>query len=349
MRAVWLAAIVALGALGAAPAHAQIRTIVIDAGHGGSDPGAGGNNLQEKAVALDVALRFRALLEAAHADPAGGGQWKVLLTRADDATVSLAARSAYANAQGADRFLSIHCNSFSNATANGIETFSRTDTGTAAMLRNLVQAEAVAAWGLVNRGNKTANFAVLRETNAPAILHELGFITNATDAGKLGSPAARQDAAIAHLVALQRHYGITPHVPGEPPAALLGRIEGVVVSAAGPVAGATVQLGERAVETDAAGGFAFPEIEPGEHALDVSAPGFLAGGAPAVVAAGETTWLEIVIDAERGDETPAPPTDEVGAGCAASPAGAAGDAAGALGGVLVGIAALSARRRRRPS
>jgi MYXO-CTERM domain-containing protein len=189
------------------------RRIVIDPGHGGTDPGGVGNGLQEKNIVLDVANRFKALLDADTANTSGGGSWVALRTRTTDTFVSLAARAAFSNNQGADRFMSIHANAFSDPAAHGTETFAFAEGGLGAALRNLVQAEMIAAWGLTNRGNKTANFAVLRDTAAPAILHELAFITNATDVLKLGSATERQKAAVAHLRAIQRHFGITPFVP----------------------------------------------------------------------------------------------------------------------------------------
>ena len=189
------------------------RRIVIDPGHGGTDPGGVGNGLQEKNIVLDVATRFKALLDADTANTSGGGSWVALRTRTTDTFVSLSARAAFSNNQDADRFMSIHANAFSDPSANGTETFAFAEGGLGAALRNLVQSEMIAAWGLTNRGNKTANFAVLRDTAAPAILHELAFITNATDVLKLGSATERQKAAVAHLRAIQRHFGITPFVP----------------------------------------------------------------------------------------------------------------------------------------
>jgi MYXO-CTERM domain-containing protein len=189
------------------------RRIVIDPGHGGTDPGGVGSGLQEKNIVLDVGRRFKTLLDADTANTGRGGSWVALLTRNSDVFVSLTARAAFSNNQNAARFMSIHSNAFSSAAANGTETFSFAEGTTGAALRNLVQAEMIAAWGLTNRGNKTANFAVLRETAAPAVLHELAFITNATDAAKLRSATERQRAAVAHLRAIQRHFGIAPFVP----------------------------------------------------------------------------------------------------------------------------------------
>ena len=189
------------------------RRIIIDPGHGGTDPGGVGNGLQEKNIVLDVATRFKSLLDADTNNTSGGGSWVALRTRTTDTFVSLSSRVAFSNNNNADRFMSIHSNAFSDPAAHGTETFSFAEGTTGAALRNLVQAEMIAAWGLTNRGNKTANFQVLRDTAAPAVLHELAFITNATDALKLGSATERQKAAVAHLRAIQRHFGITPFIP----------------------------------------------------------------------------------------------------------------------------------------
>src|SRR5262249_48065860 len=162
-----------------------------------------GTGLQEKNIVLDVSNRFKQLLEADTADKGGGGTWTALMTRSTDVFVSLAGRSQYSNNNNADRFMCIHSNAFSDANANGTETFSFDAPGPGPQLRTLVKEEMIKAWKLTNRGNKTENFAVLRDTAAPAELRELAFITNATDAAKLASAAERQKAAEAHLIAIQ--------------------------------------------------------------------------------------------------------------------------------------------------
>lgn len=291
--------------LAPAIASAQVK-VVIDAGHGGADPGGVGTGMQEKVVVLDVTKRFKALLEADTADDTGGGKWTALLTRSNDTAVSLAARSAYSNNQDADRFMSIHANAFGDSSANGTETFSLAATGTGAQLRNLVQAEMISAWGLTNRGNKTANFAVLRDTAAPAVLHELAFITNATDAAKLGSATERQKAAVAHLRAIQRHYNLPPYVPTAAPQDDAGEIAGRVVDAAGPIAGATVTLeGAASVVTDGNGQFVIAEAAAGAHTLTASANGYVTSTVEVTVASAARAEIEIVLVAsERTGEPP---------------------------------------------
>ena len=334
MRALLVALCLAL------PAIAQAQVIVIDPGHGGTDPGGVGTGMQEKNVVLDVSKRFKDLLDADTADTAGGGKWTALMTRTTDVFVSLSGRAAYSNNKDADRFMSIHSNAFSDPAAHGTETFAYTDGGQGAALRNLVQEEMIDAWKLTNRGNKTANFAVLRETAAPAVLHELAFITNATDAQKLASPAERQKAAKAHLRAIQRHYNLAPYIPGTsepPPQDDSGEIAGHVVDELGPVVGATVKLdGGASVLTDGEGTFVFAPAAAGDHVVTASADGYVAAMASVTVAASARAELEIVLQrGETGDMTEDP--DEMASGC------------NAIGGVgpLVLLALLALRRRRR--
>lgn len=322
-----------------AVAHAQVK-VVIDPGHGGSDPGGVGTGLQEKNVVLDTSKRFKTLLDKDTADAAGGGSWATFLTRADDTFVSLAGRSSYSNSRDADRFMSIHSNAFGDPSANGTETFSLTNAGNGAQLRNLVQEEMIAAWGLTNRGNKTANFAVLRDTAAPAVLHELAFITNTRDAQKLASPEEREKAAIAHLKALQRHYNLAPYVPGNVPAAETGTVAGHVFSSAGAVVGASVTLdGGAPLATTSDGEFSFADVPAGTHALSVSAPGFASRDVEVTVVAGETATVEIELTADGEPVNPGTEPDgkTVGGGCATT--------TGASWLLAFGLLALRRRRR----
>lgn len=333
MRALALALLLA-----PAIASAQVK-VVIDAGHGGTDPGGVGTGMQEKVVVLDICKRFETLLEADTADTTGGGKWTALQTRSNDTFVSLAARSAYSNNQGADRFMSVHSNAFSDTSANGTETFSLAATGTGAQLRNLVQDEMIKAWGLTNRGNKTASFAVLRDTAAPAVLHELAFITNPTDAAKLASAEERQKAAIAHLKAIQRHYNITPFVPGNlAPQDENGKIAGRVIDSNGAIVGASVMLLDGAtVVTDADGAFVIAEAAAGPHSVTASADGYTSKTVDVMVAASAVAELEIELT-PLGRDGEQPEIDgETTGGCST------GDGAGL--GIMLVLGALRRRRR----
>jgi N-acetylmuramoyl-L-alanine amidase len=92
-----------------------LARVVIDPGHGGHDPGAYGGRLSEADVVLDVALRLEKILQKRHLD--------VVLTRRTDRYVPLEQRTAMANREGADLFLSIHANASSNGAARGVETY----------------------------------------------------------------------------------------------------------------------------------------------------------------------------------------------------------------------------------
>src|SRR5207249_7669251 len=93
-----------------------ISRIVIDPGHGGHDPGAMAFGVSEAALVLDVALRLEKLLQQRQG-------FEVVLTRRDEGYVSLEERTAIANRESADLFLSIHANASANATARGVETY----------------------------------------------------------------------------------------------------------------------------------------------------------------------------------------------------------------------------------
>jgi N-acetylmuramoyl-L-alanine amidase len=338
-----------------ATASAQSKKIVIDPGHGGEDPGAVGNGMEEQAVNVDVGKRFKALLEADTADTAGGGEWVALITRTDDTSVSLAARSSYANNQNADRFMSIHANSAGVTNATGTETFSYTNAGQGAALRNIVQEEMIAAWGLANRGNKTANFAVLRETSMPAELHEMAFINNTAgdaDPDKLASPEERQKAAEAHLRAIQRHYGLTAYIPdGE--GGETGELAGTVIDDLGPVAGATVTLDSgQAVVTPADGTFVFTGVPVGTRGVTVVAAGHEDKLVNVEVVVGERAETEVSMtrsggDAGDGDDGELDEEEDATGGNLTSACSAAGGSTGALAPLCLLGLLIAFRRRRR--
>ncbi|OLN24141.1 cell wall hydrolase [Domibacillus antri] len=159
------------------------QTIIIDPGHGGSDPGAISFGLREKDVVLTTGLKVNNLLKQT--------PFNVKMTRSTDTFVSLSARPAFAVRNGGDVFVSIHANAAS-ASATGTETFyysaaTNPYTADSRLLATKIQNRMIAAWNLRNRGVKTGNFAVLRENNMPAALAELGFITNKSDNDKLKS------------------------------------------------------------------------------------------------------------------------------------------------------------------
>jgi N-acetylmuramoyl-L-alanine amidase len=214
-----------------------LRTIVLDAGHGGHDPGATGpGGLMEKELVLDVTRRVARLIEERL-------DIKVLLSRDTDHFVTLKDRTSFANRERADLFVSIHANAHTLATQEGVETYflssEATDIAarqTAALENSVVQLEKPAArgngrqdvlktilWDLMqsefltessrlaevvqdamtrslripNRGVKQAGFYVLGGAAMPAILVEIGFVTNPREERRLREPKYRDEIARA--------------------------------------------------------------------------------------------------------------------------------------------------------
>lgn len=153
------------------------KVIVLDAGHGGNDPGAVANGIREKDVALSASLKTREKLELLG--------YKVIMTRTTDVYPSLASRYRLANNNKADAFLSIHFNAATPA-ATGIETLYSTKNSKNKAFASSVQSEMVSETGARNRGTKLRNnLAVLNGTRGVSALAELGFITNPKDAAQM--------------------------------------------------------------------------------------------------------------------------------------------------------------------
>lgn len=165
------------------------RTVVLDAGHGGADPGAIGvsGRTWEKYNTLFVALDAKAMLERAGA--------RVIMTRSDDRYVPLATRAAMANRAGADVFISIHNDWNPNASLRGVTTYYYHERSR--RLAETMQAHLVAALGARDVGVLRRSFQVVRETSMPSVLLELGFLSNWNDERLLADPAYRYRAAQA--------------------------------------------------------------------------------------------------------------------------------------------------------
>lgn len=207
-----------------------LRTVIIDAGHGGHDPGATGRGgLREKSVTLDIALRLRDLLEQ--------DGFRVVMTRDRDRFLPLSRRAEIANQEGGDLFVSIHANASRRRSISGFEVYTLSE-ATDDHARALEAAENSSlpdgvgesaspeidaiVWDLLytehraesvdlaasicrgmresgvssqNRGIKTARFAVLKGTRMPAILVEVGFVTHPAEEGRLRNAGYRQRLA----------------------------------------------------------------------------------------------------------------------------------------------------------
>ena len=184
------------------------RKVWIDAGHGGGDCGAVGcvSGVYEDDVVLDIALKAKKLLIAQGLE--------VGMTRETDVFVGLSERARRANNWGADLFVSIHCNSF-NKSAHGIEIFCYADKYKS-MAEKIYKPILATVPYSVNRGVKTANYAVLRETNMSAVLLETAFIDNSNDIKYLIND--KDKFALGICKGVLAHFGMSYNEPVAPPA-----------------------------------------------------------------------------------------------------------------------------------
>lgn len=165
------------------PKEKYSKIIVLDAGHGGSDPGAMGNNLVEKNLTLSMLLSAKKRFD--------NSDIKCYVTRDADVYPSFNDRTNLANEVG-DAFISIHINSATNTSAKGTETYSlyANDLGnglTSYRLAEELLNQLLSQLGTVNRKVKSENWIVLRQSKIPASLIEIGFISNSEDAAIMGS------------------------------------------------------------------------------------------------------------------------------------------------------------------
>jgi N-acetylmuramoyl-L-alanine amidase len=216
-----------------APAKKRSFVVAIDAGHGGSDPGASRGKLVEKTAALDIARRLQKEIDA---QPG----YKAFLTRDKDVFLSLPSRTKIASDKGADIFVSIHLNSAPKRKARGSEVFFLSPSGAQAtanrFLRNkneaarelglqgkssddilhmlvdvnqqsMMQRSSLLAEEILKairsknlpptRSVKQRSFAVLKSVAMPSVMVETGFVTNSSDARILGSSSGRDRVAKA--------------------------------------------------------------------------------------------------------------------------------------------------------
>lgn len=182
--------------------------VFIDPGHGGRDPGATANGLQEKQIVLDIAKRIEKLLQ----DYEGV---QVRLSRSDDRFIELAERARMANQWGADYFIAIHNNA---GGGSGYEDYIYNGrvANDAVLNQHVMNEEIVAATNFNNRGKKRANFAVLRQTKMPAILTENGFIDHGYDARLLKQASFLEKIAQGHVNGLVKMFHLQKKKTSEP-------------------------------------------------------------------------------------------------------------------------------------
>ena len=194
------------------------KVVYLDAGHGGYDPGASYFGISEKSLTLAIQSRVKAKLEAEG--------YQVVTTRTSDTYVDLTDRSRAANASESDIFVSIHINASGSSAAQGIETYyyqpyaeypsrinatyhaNPTRLSMSDTLANAIQSSLINATGAQNQGVKRQTFAVLRETTSPAVLLELGFLSNPQEAARLNTSAYQETLANAIVAGIKRYYSV---------------------------------------------------------------------------------------------------------------------------------------------
>ncbi|WP_039652132.1 N-acetylmuramoyl-L-alanine amidase [Clostridium tyrobutyricum] len=183
--------------------------LCFDYGHGGSDSGACYKGRKESADVLSIG-------KAAAAEVRKYGAI-VDETRTSDVTVSLGARSSFENRGTYGYFISFHRNAYQPEKARGAETYTYLNTGTKAKALAQSIQTSLAALGFINRGVKTANFHVLRETKAPAVLIEVGFIDNSVDNNLFDAKKNEIIRAIAKAILSQLGISYTEKITAKTP------------------------------------------------------------------------------------------------------------------------------------
>jgi N-acetylmuramoyl-L-alanine amidase len=175
----------------------EFGTVIVDAGHGGFDRGGRPTSgAPEKVLALDTAKRLAKVLR--------NKGFRVLETRQGDGFVPLSTRTAISNQTGGSIFVSIHYNWGRRRGARGIEIFYFSPRSW--RLATNILREALRAYPTENRGIKRREFHVLRENRRPAVLCELGFVSNSQDNRYLQNRAYRQRIAerVAEGIIIER-------------------------------------------------------------------------------------------------------------------------------------------------
>lgn len=189
----------------------QYPLILIDPGHGGEDKGAESPfkpGCQEKSLTLATSCLVKDFLQQMG--------YPIKMTRSEDIFIPLQTRASMANEAKPALFVSIHYNSAPNKGANGIEVFyylSKIDkkrTNDSKALASIVLAKVLERTGAKSRGVKSENFAVIRETEMPAILIEGGFLTNQEEMQKIKDPLYIRQLALGIALGVDQYVkGLT--------------------------------------------------------------------------------------------------------------------------------------------
>ena len=201
------------------PVKLGMKTIMIDAGHGGSDPGAMNGQHKEKVYTLQIAKRLQTQLEKLG--------FRVIMTRTGDTYPTLQDRAALCKKHKPDLYISIHCNSSTNKTPSGIETYRAVPVGgtetkgskvktekqsanefdaNSSRLAYEMQKGLLAATGATDRGTRHQAIYVIGNATCPAVLLEVGYLSNDAELKKIASPEY-QNKIVSGILAGLAGYG----------------------------------------------------------------------------------------------------------------------------------------------
>ena len=174
------------------------KIIVVDAGHGGYDPGTSGKSSIEKNLALTTAKLVASRLANSGAN--------VFMTRSNDTFISLSGRVNVSEAKHADAFISIHYNASTSSSANGIASFYYSEAKDKELAKYIQESMAENAPSMKDMGVRFGDYYVTRENNQRAVLLELGFLSNAHDEQIVSSNAYQQQISTGIYQGIARYF-----------------------------------------------------------------------------------------------------------------------------------------------
>jgi N-acetylmuramoyl-L-alanine amidase len=179
------------------------KRIVIDPGHGGTDPGVDFMGVREADVAWDLARRLEGRMKATGME--------ALISRGPENGPTDAERASFANEAGADLVLSLHCDVNSSQEAQGVASYHfgngyGTTSTVGELLAGYIQRELAARTGLLDCRTHAKTWEILRLTRCPAVRIEIGYLSNPSDRARMSDPAFRDIVAEGILIAVKRLY-----------------------------------------------------------------------------------------------------------------------------------------------
>ncbi|MCI9681194.1 MAG: N-acetylmuramoyl-L-alanine amidase [Lachnospiraceae bacterium] len=161
--------------------------IVIDPGHGGEDMGMSNGEAKEKQVTLDICSKLKVMLESQGC--------QVVMLREDDTRISKEERVQKANEAQADLLVSVHCGYSDNSSISGAVSHYKKGSKESRYLAEMIESALVKESGALDGGSGEGSYSILSDTEMPAVLVEVGYISNMEEAGSLTDDSYQNDAA----------------------------------------------------------------------------------------------------------------------------------------------------------